>query len=39
MHRIYRKVLLYSTGNYTQYPMVNPNGEDALEYMYIHVCV
>ena len=25
---INRKVLLYSTGNYTQYPVINHNGEE-----------
>ena len=31
------KVLLYSTGNYIQYPIINHNGKEyEKEYMYIH---
>ena len=31
---IYNKVLLYSTGNYTQYPMINHNWKE-----YIFICI
>ena len=30
------KVLLYSTGNYIQYPVINLNGK---EYEYIYICI
>ena len=34
------KVLLYSTGNYIQYPVINDNGkEDEKECVYVYVCV
>ena len=30
-------VLLYSTGNYIQYPVINPDGKEyEKEYMYVH---
>ena len=31
-------VLLYSTGNYTQYPVINRNGKE-YEKMYIYTCI
>ena len=34
---INNKVLLYSTENYIQYPMVNHNGKEYLKRMYIYV--
>ena len=33
------KVLLYSTGNYIQYPVINCNGKVYQKNVYIHVCV
>ena len=37
---INNKVLLYSTGNYIQYPVTNHNGkEHEKEYIYMCVCV
>ena len=34
---INNKVLLYSTGNYIQYPVINHNGKEyEKEYIYIH---
>ena len=34
------KVLLYSTGNYIQYLMINHNGEEyEKEYIYVCVCI
>ena len=37
---INNKVLLYSTGNYIQYPEINHNGKEyKKEYIYICVCV
>ena len=33
---INNKVLVYSTGNYIQYPVINHNGK---EYIYVCVCV
>ena len=37
---INNKVLLYSTGNYIQYPVMNHNGKDyEKEYIYICMCV
>ena len=36
MYRISNKVLLYITGNYIQYPVINHNGK---EYIYVCVCV
>ena len=39
-HRTDDKVLLYSTGNYIQYPEINHNGKEyKKEYIYICVCV
>ena len=36
MQRIDNKVLLYSTGSYTQYPVMNHNGkEDEKEGIYV----
>ena len=32
------KIILYSTGNYIQYPMINHNGKE-YEKEYIHVCI
>ena len=35
---IKNKVLLYSTGNYIQYPVINHNGKEyEKEYIYIYV--
>ena len=35
--RIHNKVLLYSTGNYIQYPVVNHNGKEyEKEYIYVY---
>ena len=35
-HRINNKVLLYSTGNYSQYPIINHNGKEyEKEYIYV----
>ena len=32
------KILLYHTGNYTQYPMINTNGKEyEKEYIYIYI--
>ena len=36
IERINNKVLLYSTGNYIQHPMINHKGK---EYIYIKECV
>ena len=36
---INNKDLLYSTGNYIQYPMINHNGKYEKEYIYLYVCV
>ena len=38
------KVLLYSTGNYTQYPVINHNGKEyekerVYVYIYIYICI
>ena len=34
------KVLLYSTGNYIQYPVTNHNGKEyEKEYIYIYICI
>ena len=33
------KVLLYSTANCTQYPVINPNGEDYKKNIWMHACV
>ena len=30
-----KKVMMYSTGNYIQYPMINCNGEEYKNYIYI----
>ena len=35
---INNKVLLYSTGNYIQYPVINHNGKD-YEKEYIYICI
>ena len=35
---INNKILLYSTGNYTQYPVINDNGKE-YEKKYVCVCV
>ena len=35
---INNKVLLYSTGNYSQYPVINHNGEE-YEKEYIYTCI
>ena len=34
---INNKVLLYSTGNYIQYPVINHNGKEYEEYIYTHI--
>ena len=37
---INNKVLLYSTGNYIQYPVINHNGKEyEKEYIYIHIYI
>ena len=36
MEWINNEVLLYSSGNYTQYPVINPNGK---EYEKEHICI
>ena len=38
---IKNKVLLYSTGNYIQYPRINHNGKEYLkkECIYIYICI
>ena len=36
---INNKVLLYSTGNYSQYPVINHNGKNMENNVYICVCV
>ena len=37
---IYNKVLMYSTGNYTQYPVINHNGKEyEKEYIYIYIYI
>ena len=34
------KVLLYSTGNYIQYAVINQNGKEyEKEYIYIYICI
>ena len=33
------KVLLYSTGNYNQCPVINHNGKEYEEYIYIYICI
>ena len=35
MGRINNKVLLYSTGNYIQYPVINHNGKEHEKNMYV----
>ena len=35
---INNKVLLYSTGNYIQYPVINHNGKE-YEKEYIYICI
>ena len=36
---INNKILLYSTGNYIQYLVINHNGKEyEKEYMYIYIC-
>ena len=37
MEWINNKVLLYSTGNYIQYPVTNHNGKEYLKRMYVYV--
>ena len=34
---INNKVLLYSTENYIQYPVINHNGKYEIEYIYIYI--
>ena len=34
---INKKVLLYSTGNYIQYPVINHNGKESKESIYMYV--
>ena len=38
---INNQVLLYGTGNYIQYPVINQNGKEYFkkEYIYIYVCI
>ena len=36
---IKNKVLLYSTGNYIHYPVVNHNGKECEKNMCMHVCI
>ena len=36
IEQINNKVLLYSTGNYIQYPVINHNGK---EYIYIYIYI
>ena len=36
---INNKVLLYSTGNYIQYPVISHNGKEYEKYIYIHKCM
>ena len=38
---IYRKVLVYSTGNYIQYPVINHNGKEYEKecIYYIYICI
>ena len=36
---IKHKVLLYHTGNYIQYPMINHNGKQYFKNVYIYVCI
>ena len=33
------KVLLYSTGNYTQYPIISLNGKNMKKNIYIHIYI
>ena len=33
------KVLLYSTGNCIQYPVINHNGKEYEKYVYMYVCI
>ena len=36
----YNKVLMHSTGNYIQYPMINHNGKEyEKEHIYIYICI
>ena len=38
--QINHKVILYSTGSYIQYPLINPNGKDIKKNMYIvFICI
>ena len=39
IERINNKVLLYSTENYIQYPMINHRGKEYQKRMYIYVCM
>ena len=36
---INNKVLLYSTGNYIQYPVINYSGEEYEKTIYIYICI
>ena len=36
---INNKVLLYSTGNFIQYPLINHNGKEYLKRMYVYTCI
>ena len=36
---INNKVLLYSTGDYIQYPVINHNGKEYKKNIYMYVCV
>ena len=36
---INNKVLLYSTENYIQYPMINCNGKEYIKNVYIYICI
>ena len=38
MERIDNEVLLYSTGNYIQYPEINHNGKEAFKKENIYMC-
>ena len=38
MERIDNEVLLYSTGNYIQYPEINHNGKEAFKQESIYMC-
>ena len=36
---IKNKVILYNTGNYTQYSMTNHNGKEYEKNIYIYICI